>query len=91
MSDELINALKKIKTDYENAIKSNGTEGVHSLIRSQNLINNIHEFAKKGLMKAGIDGKNIFPPINNSRPEINVKGFLKKKKQVNTFSPCVTN
>ena len=47
MADELINTLKKIKTDYENAITSNGTDGVHSIIRSQSLINNIHEYAKK--------------------------------------------
>jgi hypothetical protein len=92
MADELINTLKKIKSDYENAIKSNGTEGVHSLIRSQKLINNIHEFAKKGLMKAGINEKNIFPPINNSGPEINLKGFLKKKKQdVVVLHPALKN
>ena len=92
MTDELINTLKKIKTDYENAITSNGTDGVHSIIRSQSLINNIHEYAKKGLMKAGIDGKNILPPINNSGPELNVKGFLKKKKQdVVVLHPALKN
>ena len=92
MADELINTLKKIKTDYENAITSNGTDGVHSIIRSQSLINNIHEYAKKGLMKAGIDGKNILPPINNSGPELNVKGFLKKKKQdVVVLHPALKN
>lgn len=77
LKDVLIN----MKLDYENAIINEGQEGVHSLIRSQNLINYIHNYIKQKLILEGVHQDNIFPPLNFSNPEIKMSGFLKTKDQ----------
>ena len=38
------------------------------------------------MIRCGVDEKNIFPPLNNSKPEIKLAGFLKQKDQ----DICVT-
>lgn len=92
----LSNVLKKIKLDYEHAITKGwdytkkdgtnrhvkaGTKAVTSLIRSQKLINHLHEFVKKKLIEKGIAECKIFPPIGESKGEIELYGYLKSKRQ----------
>lgn len=80
--DELLeNVLINIKKDYENAIINGGEPQVHSLIRSQNLINYLHEYVKTKLVLEGIPQHIIFPPLKSSKPEIKLSGFLKTKNQ----------
>lgn len=65
--------------------KSNGLEAREALIRSGQLIEKIHEVVKislnKKLKEEGFSDFSIHPPIGSSSPEIDVWGFLKKKKQ----------
>ena len=73
--------------------KENGHQAKEALIRSSTLINNIHEAVKKSinhkLTEKDFTGYKIHPPIGQSAPELDVWGFLKKKKQdiVITFGP----
>ncbi|MBC8715986.1 hypothetical protein FXW04_12500, partial [Staphylococcus pseudintermedius] len=52
----------------------NGQEAQSSLIRSQILINQIHEFVKRELIYYGINENDIFPPLGSSKPEIKING-----------------
>jgi len=87
-------ALEEIKDMYETAITTatfdgkdytNGLEAKTALIRSEQLIQKIHEEVKVSLndkLKAeGFSGYQIHPPIGQPSPELDVWGFLKKKKQ----------
>lgn len=82
--------LKKIKTDFDTAITTarfngnsytNGNKAKEALIRSQRIINYIHEFVKKEFERCGVPTQMIYPPIGSSSPEIKLKGFLKSKNQ----------
>jgi len=82
--------LLQIKTDFDRAIKTakfngkhyaNGNKAKEALIRSQKIINLIHEFVKNEFIRCGVPAKMIFPPISKSKPEIKIKGFLKSKNQ----------
>ena len=79
--NELNNRLEEIKRLYEKTIEMGGREAVHSLIRSQKLIGIIHDYIKKQLISFGIPEKNIFPKLNETKPEVRIAGFLKEKKQ----------
>jgi len=57
------------------------TNELTSLIRSSKLIFNIHEAVKHQLVQNGINQNLIYPPLNNSKPELPLAGFLKQKKQ----------
>ena len=63
---------------------SSGLEAKTALIRSERLIQRIHEVTKKSihdeLKRRGIDPV-IHPPLGANSPEMNVWGLLKKKKQ----------
>ncbi|HGH0852405.1 TPA: hypothetical protein ACJHH9_002358 [Staphylococcus pseudintermedius] len=59
----------------------NGQEAQSSLIRSQILINQIHEFVKRELIYYGINENDIFPPLGSSKPEIKINGYFKSKNQ----------
>jgi hypothetical protein len=87
-------ALEEIKKMYETAISTatfdgksyrNGVEAKTALIRSEQLIQKIHEEVKISLndkLKAeDLSGYQIHPPIGKPSPELDVWGFLKKKKQ----------
>lgn len=78
---ELKAKLKEIKSLYEQAIKTGGRDGVHSLIRSQKLIGIIHDYIKQELISYGISKDKIFPRLNETNPELRMAGFLKEKKQ----------
>lgn len=90
-------ALLNIKQDLENAIENmivngkrtdskgvpyaNGQKAKEALIRSQSLINYIHEFTKYELVRNGISASKIYPPISKSSPELKIAGLLKQKDQ----------
>jgi len=92
--NNLNQALEEIKNMYETAITtatfdgkvcSSGLEAKTALIRSEQLIQKIHEEVKVSLdakLRAeGFRGYQIHPPIGQPSPELDVWGFLKKKKQ----------
>lgn len=88
--------LIQIKLDFDHAITTanfdgkkyvNGYKAKEALIRSQKLINLIHEFVKSDFINCGVPSEKIFPPIGNSKPEIKIKGFLKSKNQDVTIIP----
>jgi len=82
--------LRKIKVEFDGAIctaqfngnkYANGNKAKEALIRSQRIINYIHEFVKNEFRRCGVPLKMIYPPIGSSNPEIKIKGFLKSKNQ----------
>jgi len=83
----ITNALENIKKEYENAIKTDGSKGAHSMIRSQKMIRHIHEFIKNELISNGINPDKINPRLCKSKGEISLTGFLKSKKQDVTVLP----
>ncbi|HEY4501069.1 MAG TPA: restriction endonuclease [Candidatus Paceibacterota bacterium] len=87
---DILQILKNIKVDYDTAITTarfngnryaNGHKAKEALIRSQRIINLIHEFIKKEFEKGGVPAQMIYPPIGHSSPEIKIRGFLKSKNQ----------
>lgn len=81
---------KKYFDSYSNAIIDSNGRGIEfadgleaktSLIRSQKLIYELHEFVKDEFVFYGIDPGLIFPPQNCARPEINLSGRFKQKQQ----------
>ena len=73
------------KATGEIIIKNDGLEAREALIRSEQLIQKIHEVAKislfNELINRNINDFQVHPPINRSSPELDVWGLLKKKKQ----------
>lgn len=62
-------------------IFQNGLEAKTSLIRSSTLINHVHEYVKHELVREGINPATIFPPLNQSKPELKITGMYKQKDQ----------
>jgi hypothetical protein len=79
--DDLEVKLIELKKIYEETIVSSGRDGIHSLIRSQKLINIIHNYIKEQLVSYGVNPNKIHPKINETKPELTMAGFLKKKSQ----------
>ena len=86
----ILQILKNIKVDFDTAITTarfngnryaNGNKAKEALIRSQRIINYIHEFIKSEFVRCGVPAQMIYPPVGNSSPEIKIKGFLKSKNQ----------
>lgn len=73
--------LVKFKKILETAILSDGLHGKESIIRSSSLINLIHDSVKYDLIESGVNKDNIFPHINETKPELKIAGFLKQKNQ----------
>ena len=87
---DLEKILKKIKKEFEVAIKTakfngnvydNGNKAKEALIRSQKIINHIHDFVKDDFIKNGISRNKIYPTIKQTKPELKIQGFLKAKNQ----------
>jgi hypothetical protein len=86
-------AIGEIKTDIERAITSasfnggscgDGQKAKEALIRSSRLIMKIHEVTKQSLdqvLRARYTPYSINPPLGQFSPELDVTGFIKKKKQ----------
>lgn len=92
--------LLKIKKEFEAAITTatfNGTQysnwqkAKEALIRSQKIINYIHDYAKHELIINWIDNAFILPPLWKSKPEAKIQWFLKKKNQDITYIPKSVN
>ena len=92
--------LLRIKTDFDRTIATaqfngntytNGNEAKQAVIRSQKIINLIHELVKNDFVNCGVPPHMIFPPIEKSNPEIKIKGFLKSKNQDVTIIPKASN
>ncbi len=82
--------LIRIKSEFDTAITTarfngrryaNGNKAKEALIRSQRIINHIHEFIKNEFVRCGVPAEMIYPPVGSSSPEIKIKGFLKSKNQ----------
>jgi len=82
--------LINIKTEFDSAITTarfnnrdydNGNRAKEALIRSQRIINHIHEFIKNEFILCGVPGSTIYPPVGRTSPEVRIKGFLKLKNQ----------
>lgn len=76
--EEVLTNMKKM---YEEAIITGGRDGVHSLIRSQKLINCIHDYIKNEFISMGVSPDKIHPGLGQAKPELTMAGFLKKKSQ----------
>jgi hypothetical protein len=90
--------LKKIKKEYELAITTaqdngkefeNGNKAKNALIRSQKIINYIHEYIKDEFIRENVAKDKIYPPLKASKPELKIKGFLKSKNQDVSILPKV--
>ncbi len=73
-------AVNQFKGNYEASIRLGGEVSKTSDIRSQRLINLIHEAVKFELVKNSIRQEQIFPTLQETE-EITLAGFLKNKKQ----------
>lgn len=87
---ELEKILKKIKVEFEIAVKTarfngnvydNGNKAKEALIRSQKIINYIHDFIKEDFIRVGVKKDKIYPPLKYTNPELKIQGFLKAKNQ----------
>lgn len=74
-------ACDNFKFAFEEAIKIAGDKGKTSLVTSSKHINLFHEVVKSELIRNGVNPTLIFPPLNNSKEELNLAGFIKAKKQ----------
>lgn len=81
---------ERMKAEMESAIRTacfggqtydNGQKAKEALIRSQKLINLLHETIKEDLISHGISAERIFPPLGQQSPEMKIAGFLKQKDQ----------
>ena len=72
---------EKIKQEIEQAIRNDGSSTYTSLIRSQKVINLLHETIKNSLISHGVNSSLIHPPLGQSQKEKTLAGFLKFKKQ----------
>lgn len=74
-------ACDNFKYAFEEAIKIAGDKGKTALVTSSKHINLFHEVVKSELIRNGVNPTLIFPPLNNSKDELNLAGFIKAKQQ----------
>lgn len=74
-------AVRGFKSLIEGSIRAAGESGKAAMIRSSKPIQNIHEAVKSDLIKHGVDAARIFPPLGETKPELGIAGFIKKKAQ----------
>lgn len=84
-------AVKKFRSLIEGSITSAGESGKAAMIRSSRPIQNIHEAVKAELIKLGVDPSRIFPPLGETKPELEIAGFIKKKAQDICVTPKEVN
>ena len=91
--------LLRIKSEYESAIRTatfsgdnydNGAKAKEALIRSQRLINYLHEFVKGEFLGQGVNTNKIVPRLDSDDPEMSIDGFFKPKKQDICIIPAIT-
>lgn len=74
-------AVNEIKKSIENAILTSGTSGKNNLIRSQKPIKLLHEVVKSELIIHNVNQDLISPKLSESKGELGLAGFFKKKNQ----------
>lgn len=79
-------AVHNFRSLIEGSIRAAGESGKAAMIRSSKPIQNIHEAVKADLIRHGVDPSRIFPPLGETKPELEIAGFIKKKAQ----DVCVT-
>lgn len=73
--------VKGAKVNGKGVPYGNGLKAKEALIRSQALINHVHEYVKHELVRNGINSEKIHPPIGQTKPELKITGLLKQKDQ----------
>lgn len=79
-------AVDEFKDLLETSIVEGGIKAKEAIIRSSRPINFIHEAVKSDLISNGISPDRIHPPLGESKPELKLAEFIKKKSQ----DVCVT-
>lgn len=80
-------AVDGFKELIETSIIEGGIKAKEAMIRSSRPINFIHEAVKADLIRKGIAPDRIHPPLNASKPELKLAGFIKQKHQDVCVSP----
>lgn len=82
IEESITNAtVKGSRYDSKGNPYRDGQAAKEALIRSQGLINHLHEFIKSELIRNDVNPKKIFPPIKATKPELKISGLLKQKDQ----------
>lgn len=87
MIQSCVNAMKVLletsvlTATFDGSSYATGLQAKEALIRSQKLINLLHECVKNSLILSGVSPERVFPPIGQSSPEMKIAGFLKQKDQ----------
>lgn len=74
-------AIDSFKELIETSILIGGEKGKKAMICSSRPILNLHEAVKIELINAGIEQKQLFPPLDNRKPELKLAGSRKQKNQ----------
>jgi len=86
----IIDTLVRIKNEFENAIETatfdgnsfdDGAKAKTAFIRSQRLINYLHDFVKREFISEGVNTNKIVPRLNSYDSEMAISGFFKPKRQ----------
>jgi len=80
-------AVDGFKDLIETSIIEGGIKAKQAMIRSSRPINFIHEAVKADLIRKGISPDRIHPPLDASKPELKLAGFIKQKHQDVCVSP----
>lgn len=80
-------AVDGFKELIETSIIEGGVKAKQAMIRSSRPINFIHEAVKADLIRKGISLERIHPPLNATKPELKLAGFIKQKYQDVCVSP----
>jgi len=80
-------AVDGFKELIESSIIEGGVKAKQAMIRSSRPINFIHESVKADLIRKGISPSRIHPPLNATKPELKLAGFIKQKSQDVCVSP----
>jgi hypothetical protein len=80
-------AVDGFKELIETSIIEGGVKAKQAMIRSSRPINFIHEAVKADLIRKGISPDRIHPPLDSTKPELKLAGFIKQKHQDVCVSP----
>jgi hypothetical protein len=80
-------AVDGFKELIETSIIEGGVKAKQAMIRSSRPINFIHEAVKADLIRKGISPDKIHPPLDATKPELKLAGFIKQKHQDVCVSP----
>lgn len=69
------------KTNKKGVPYQNGLQAKQSLIRSQHLVSQLHEYVKEEFTAYGVTPENIQPPLKRNKPETKMSGLFKQKNQ----------